>query len=240
MTGLTLITDALMEIGVQAQGEPVSAADGAFALGRLNAIVDTWNGERSQVLADSSALFTLVPALSPHTIGPAVLVPTWAASSRPVALLSVRLVEAGGSRTPLDIHHGIDWWAGQTSPTDTGTPTDVCYVPDWPLGLLYFWPVPNVAQAVELFSRVLVAAFDLPTLITLAPGYQSALMFTLAEDLCAPFGRPAPADLKGKANKARALVQRNNAPSARIGTADAGVPANGGGGWFDYQTGRVR
>ena len=244
MTGLSLITDALTEIGVQAQGEPVSAENAAFALGRLNSIIDSWNGERSQVLADVGQTFALVPGLSPHTIGTAPAAPatqpTFSVTSRPVNLLSASLVDVDGNRTPLDIHHGIDWWAGQESTETTGQPSDLCYVPAWPFGLCYFWPVPSAVQNVELFSRVVLAAFDLSTTITLAPGYQSALTYTLAENLATPMAQPMPADLPRKAAKARALIQRNNALTPRIATVDSGMPLNGVGLPGNIYSGRVR
>ena len=239
--GLDIITDAMAEIGAIAAGEPIQPQELAFALGRLNTIVDAWNAERSQVYADVQSTFTLVPGTSPHTIGPAASTPTWTMATRPVSILALSLIQPSGVRLPLRMHHGIEWWSTQRVPTLPGTlPIDVCYVPDWPLGLLFFWPVPSAALGVELYARVVFAAFDLQTDFSLAPGYNGALVSSLAEDLCAPFGKPCPPALTRKAEMARARIQRNNAVSPKISTTDAGIPGGGRSGWWDYQTGLVR
>ena len=70
MTALDIITAALQEINVVAQGEPAQSGDAAFALGKLNRLLDAWAARKAYVWAVSFPTFTLVPGLLPHTIGP--------------------------------------------------------------------------------------------------------------------------------------------------------------------------
>ena len=61
------------------------------------------------------------------------------------------------------------------------------------------------------------------TVFSLPPGYKLALVLTLAEDLCRPFGRVLTQDLKDAARDARSIIQTNNIKSPRIASADYGA-----------------
>lgn len=234
MTGLDLVKAALREIGIINAVDEPSAEDADFALGLLNRIVDNINAERGQVYADALLSDTLTPALSPHTIGPVGA--TWTVAQRPVAIYAASLVN-GTTRTPLRVFTGLEHWSGLVDPETSGTPTELSYVAEWPLGACYFYPVPDAALTVELYARVVLSAFDLMTTITLPPGYQDAYILTLAEALTPAFGQAAQLSQMTVRNaaKARARIEANNAPSARIPTVDAGMPGSAGRG--DIYTG---
>lgn len=70
MTALDIITAALMEINVVAQGEQPQPGDAEFALGKLNDLADEWAARKVYIFDVSLPTYTLVPGLSPHTIGP--------------------------------------------------------------------------------------------------------------------------------------------------------------------------
>ena len=70
MTALDIITGALVEINAYAQGDTVSQSDAAFALGKLNDLLDEWAARRVYIYNVNFPTFTLTANLSPHTIGP--------------------------------------------------------------------------------------------------------------------------------------------------------------------------
>ena len=70
-TALNLCQDAAREINVFGEGDSLLESDANFFLGVLNRLLDNWNAERAAVYASAFESFTLVPSLSPHTIGPA-------------------------------------------------------------------------------------------------------------------------------------------------------------------------
>lgn len=238
MTVQDLVTAALRRLRVIGAVDTASAEDSALCLEVLNGIVDDWNAERESVYADVLASHTLVPATSPHTIGISTSTPTWSVTQRPVSLLAAVLVSDTGTRSPLTVYHGLDHWASLADPTSSGTPTEVSYEAGWPLGSLYFWPVPDAALAVELYTRVVLARATLTTTFTLAPGYENAFKLTLIEQVASAFGMEPPGIVVRDAARARARIQRNNRRIPSISTRDYGMPG-GGGGIFDYRTGRA-
>lgn len=238
-TALNLCEDAAREIGVFGEGNSLVPADANFMLGVLNRLLDNWNAERAAVYASAFNTFTLTPALSPHTIGPTGA--TFTMAVRPVSLTSAALILSGGSMPiylPMNIRDN-QWWAEQTTPTlSTSIPTDVYYQPDFPLGKLFFWPVPTVAYQVDLETRVLLAQVALTTVLdtVLPPGYRDALTLTVAEQSCRAFGRPVTPDLMASAAKSRARIFANNDVTPNLVTQDSGMPS-GRGSYLNWRSG---
>lgn len=236
-TALNLCEDAAREIGIFGEGNSLLSADANFFLGVFNRLLDNWNAERAAVYASAFNTFTLTAGLSPHTIGPTG--GTFTLAVRPVSLVSASLILSGGS---LPIYKTLNvrdaqWWDAQTVPTlSTSIPTDVYYQPDWPLGKLYFWPVPSTAYQVRLETRVLLAQVALGTTIDLPPGYRDALTLTVAEQACRAFGRPVTPDLASSAAKSRARVFANNDVTPILVTHDSGMPS-GHGSYLNWRSG---
>lgn len=228
----TLITQALIELGVINAAEAPSSEDAELGLARLNLILDDWNAEYGALYAETIDSYELDPGTSPHTFGPTGA--TFTLTQRPVSVRSANLV-IDGIRVPLALRDAA-WWMGLTDPTTQGQPSDAYYEPAWPNGQLYLWPVPDAADTLELLTRTALAQVTLDTDMSLPPGYLSALTLTLAEQLAAPFQvQAAPMTLRN-ADKARARIFAHNSRIPRLMTRDAGMP--GGGSAFDYRTGR--
>lgn len=229
-----VVTSALTEIRAARAGDVVKPADMTLGIYLLNRLLDLWNADERKVYADRFTDFTLTPSLSPHTIGPSG---TFTATVRPVRLLSAAVNLGSGVFTPLDVRDA-EWYASQTVPALTSTfPTDVYYQPEFPLGKLYFWPVPTSALSVRLWTRALLASVVQTDDFSLPPGYQEALELTLAERLAPAFGEGASEETKTAARAARATIFGNNDDVSLKLTSDAPTSGNGGG-WFDYRTRR--
>lgn len=220
-----VITDALTDLTVLQEGEAASDTQALLALRHLNMLLDEWNADRLKVPADQWLTFTLTPSLSPHTIGP--IGATWSTSQRPVTIEGASLIYPGSTSVYQTLNlRDAAWWHEQTTPElATSIPTDLYYDPTWPNGSLYFWPVPTTAYQVELWCRVVLAQVVLSDEFSMAPGYKSAVTFTLAEYLAVPWAVPVPPALAHRAMLARARVFANNDPTPRLATDDAGMPA---------------
>lgn len=236
MTGRDLVTDAFYEVNILGAGEVLTPEDLAFGLGKLNRILDSWNAKHEAAYCDVFSTFTLTPALSPHTIGPAG---TFVVTQRPVSIEGISLI-VSGTKTPIWIRDQA-WYRSLSVPTLTGaTPTDCFYEKDWPAGKLFFYPVPTAASQVELQIRTLLTAFTENTVFALPPGYQDALTLTLAESLSSGYpGAVVTGKLSLDATAARALIFGNNTTIPRLMTRDAGMPSRAGQ-TFDYRTGPYR
>lgn len=242
-----IVTGAFIETGAVAPGEPLEAELGQWGLTKFNEVLDVWSAMRNKVFSFQFQLFTLVPGLSPHTIGPSAMA-TLAVPQRPVRLESAALILNAGS--PVDIPINIrdkQWWADQqTKSTTTNVPSDVYYDPSWPDGSLYFWPVPNANNQVRLqFWQNIQQVTSVTDEIggpsgpgTLPPAYRTALKLTLAESLFPGLNRTASPLLLAAAVVARTAMIGNNDGAPRISTQDAGMPKSGGKrGDFNWSTG---
>lgn len=241
-TTLDIITDSLTEINAIQAGETPSPELSAIGLSKFRQLVNNWNAERLYAYGVDFLSFTLVPSLSPHTIGSNSA--TWTVTQRPVTIEGISLVLNSGG-TPysyLDlIPHDAAWWQNQDTPTLTASqPTDYYYDPTFPNGQIFFWPVPTVAYPMQLQVRgVLDDQATFATDLILPPGYQNALMLTLAEDLSDPLRKLWTPKQASKALQARIRLQRNNSFATPLKTQDAGMPTTGPArsGIYNFRTG---
>lgn len=240
-TALDIIKQALVEIGVLAPGDVPDGETGQWAFTELNNLIDSWQALEAYVYAQQFQLFTLVAALSPHTIGPASLKPTFSTGiqPRPVKIVGAATV-LNTSGTLVDgpiirIRDAAWWQAQQTKEIQTNIPTDLYYQADSPLGSLFFWPVQNAATQVRLeYWTTLVQYEQINDPLagpggakTLPQGYRSALTYTLAEMLGPGVQKEVSSVTMAKALRARAAIFGNNSKSPRMATADSGMPRAG-------------
>lgn len=233
-------TNALIEINVVAPGELPDPLELDFVKNKFNQIADSWSTQQVYIYAsdlidrrlDTGALFLLTPGLSPHTIGPTAIAPAAApnflvGAERPVRISNANILLSNVNpivRFPLKMRDK-DWWAMQRVQTiQTALPTDLYYRPDWPLGSLFFWPVPNFAYRVEFeIETIIQGGASLDTVFAAPPGYELAMTLTLAELLLSPFEKPPNPMLIASASQARRNVQGLNASPPRINLNDFGA-----------------
>lgn len=239
VSALDLIKDALMEIGVYSQGETPSAEDAAFGLSKLNRLFDSWNAKKLNIYNVDFTSYTLTPSLQPHTIGPTG---TFTVAQRPVRIENASIILTTSSpsvRCPLNIRND-DWWANlRVRDILTTLPTDLYYSPSWPNGSLFLWPIPTAAYGIELETWTLLGQIaNLTTSISLPPGYQDAVTYTLALTLCPAFAKQPDAVLVGAWQKAMQIIQSVNSAVPRMTTRDFGMPMAGPERpFFNYLTG---
>jgi hypothetical protein len=227
---LDIITDAMIEVGISAAGEPLDSDQAQWAFRKLNYLTDTWAARRAFVYASTFNTYTLVPNLSPHTIGPEPGA-TFVVPQRPVKIVGATIV-LNNSTPPVSVILNLrdeQWWIEQTiQGLESQQPTDLFYNPAFPNGELYFWPAPNVAYQTQLQCWSLLSQYSSITDPiggpggpgTAPPAYRSALMLSLAETL----GGQPPPNLAAMAATARAAVFGNNSKTVRMQTRDSGVP----------------
>lgn len=236
-TATDLIQDALIEIGVQAPGEPLDVDEGQWAFRKLNYLLDVWEALRSKVYTYNFQIFTLVPGLQPHTIGPGPGA-TFPQSQRPVRIeSSALLLNTPGTLVDLPMNiRDKDWWAlNQVKQIQTNVPTDLYYDPAWPNGNLFLWPVPNTNFQVRIQTWGIVSQFALITdpiggpggPNTLPPAYRAAIMLSLAETMLPGSEKQAHPILVKTALEARIAVGLGNNKAPRISSRDSGMPTSG-------------
>jgi hypothetical protein len=232
-----IITDALIEVGISAPGEPLDPDTAQWAFRKFNYLLDTWATSKKYAPASVFTDYTLPVNLPVQpdgsaiaSIGPAPGA-TYYAMQRPVKILSASAIINNTTPpvlAPISIEDS-QWWAGVTLPGIVSMyPTNLFYNPTSPNGQLYLWPVSNTAFGLRLETWTLLSQFSSisdpiggPGQSGIAPpGYRNAYMLSLAEEC----GGEPPADLARRAAAARAAIFTNNSAPANISTRDSGMP----------------
>jgi hypothetical protein len=244
VTALDIINASMQEIGVQAPGEFVSAEDAAWVLQKLQRLVDQYNARMPMIYTVNFTVFTLNPPanpLDPTTIGPGG---NFDVIQRPVTIESIGLIlDTGtpGVELPLNPRDAA-WWANNRIKGLTSTlPTDYYYSPDWPLGNIYFWPVPTASHFVRIQTRVVLGEYTAYTAaFTMPPAYWDLVVYDLAVSLCPSFEVEPTASLVALRQKALKAVQVNNIQSPRLASDAPSQSGRGGPTDFSFLTGLTR
>jgi hypothetical protein len=235
VTALSLINGAMQEIGALAGGEAAPIDDAAWILQKLQRMIDTWNAKRVMVYANFFKSFTLVANLAPHTIGPGG---TFDINQRPVEIPTIGLQltnSTPNTEIPLYRMTAAEWADERVKQLKSDIPTKYYYEPNWPLGSIYFWPVPSAVNNVLLQMRsVIVEPTAYNASFTMPPGYWNLAVYELAIEIAPSFERPISADLRERYQQAKIAVLSNNIKSPKGFTADAGMPGGGAGEGFNY------
>lgn len=223
-TALDLITGALGELNAYAPGEPLSSADANDALLRLNDLLDTWSTEHLTVFNNNEYTLTFSPGVKSYTVGTGgdFNIP------RPLRITNAytRITSSGqGIDFPCAVVSG-DVYTGIGLKSQPGPwPKAVYYNEDYPLGSLFFWPVPTQAGEFHMWTDDIFSTFaTLQTSVSLPQGYARALRKNLAVDLAPMFGRePSQALLRQAVESKAAIKALNNQPQTPS-TYDGGMP----------------
>lgn len=193
--------------------------------------------------AQANDVGVVIPATTPASQAPDFPTPV----GRPVKILNANIILTYSSGQPVRVPMRIvdnDWWANNRVPTiETTLPTHLYYQPEFPNGLLYFWPVPQIAYPVELNTWTQLLNLGLTDTFNLPPGYEDAVTYQLAVSICPAYGRPLDPTLQRLAREALGRIQSNNSATPNITTADYGVPGTStdqrGRADFNWKTGNL-
>lgn len=210
-TAREILTEAFGEIGILDPAEPLAASDAEFALTKLNSILDAWTADTSLAFMTTATVFNK-PSGDKFTIGPAQAIN----AARPLRIEGSSFVRVGGLDYPLQVVDEADYNAIGLKNIGGGWPAYAWFDGGSPVGNVYFWPTGAAEIHLVTFSQI--AAFpDLFTVISLPPGYKNALVYSLAEALAMPYGRPVDQRLMRAASNARRAIKTLRVPQLGIG-----------------------
>ncbi|OAD17134.1 hypothetical protein [Achromobacter insolitus] len=201
---LDLIQRAMRRIGVLAPGESPTADETKDALAVFNGIIEQFSLDSLGVYRRAELVHTMNGSAS-YSIGP---------TGDIVADRPLRIESAFSRLDQLD--RGIDvvgddQFNSVAYKTTEGRPDFLRYDAAMPNGRIDLWPIPDSAYELHLIVAAQFLPIDHPSdEIILPPGYDRALVLTLALDLCGEFQRPIPAGLVELTTNAVAAVRRNN------------------------------
>lgn len=176
-TALTIITDALKEIGVVAEGETPSGmmADDAFRA--LNRITDMMSNDQSFANYASSEFRSLTGEAS-FTIGSTGDVIT----TRPIRI-DTATVDRNGITYPVTVIDNQKWDSIIYKGAQGANPVAIYYEARYPNGIVHVWPL---STGCTLNMRVLNSVVSFATestILSMPPGYEEYLIKALAVNI---------------------------------------------------------
>jgi hypothetical protein len=234
-TVLDLVTASLQHLGVLQAGETPSSEDAAFALSRLNELLDQWATERLTIYQITRTTWTITSGDGSYTVGAGGDVNV----ARPIYLDHVNYIQDTTATTPLELQlQPLDPDAYSKIPQKTLTavyPTCWYYNPTYPLGTLELWPVPTsaVLQGVLYHPTAVTQFAAIATTVTLPPGYFRCLVTNLGVEMAPAFGAPLNPVLIQAASDSKAAIKRANTRLMDL-SVDAGALIQGRNRTFFY------
>ena len=227
-TAGSMIQDALEMLGVVSPGETIINADAQRCLGVLNKMMDSWSNESLTCVSILEQAIPLQVNKQTYTIGTmsgigSLLIGTSGIGqtpdinlTRPLKLLdgpgTAYILDTNGNRYGVDIVPRDKWNLIGSPQADTNIPSVVFYDPQYPLGVINVFPVPN--QPYTLYVDSLLPLADFPSLtasLQLPPGYEDAIVSNLAVR-CKPYFAAGQLDpiIVDLAKVSKANVKRTN------------------------------
>ena len=235
MTARELIASSLRLIGVLASGETASSNEANDALTSLNQMLSSWSNENLVVYQKVRDEFTLTAADGSYTWGTTAGAGNFT-TARPSEVLKANLELQGTDpqEIPLKILT-LQEYANISSKTlDSTVPMAVYFDGAFPNVGVEFYPVPSVAEHVVFYSLKPFSTLTLSTELSYPPGYEKAIRYNLAIELCPEYGRPFDAVIGQQAIDAKAVIKRKNLQTPIL---KMDLPISSGKNSFDYRTG---
>ena len=214
LTGQSIITFALQQIGVFGVGQTLGASDATIGLSRLNAMVSGLNIQSLARLVVTRSVLDLVADQSTYTIGPGGDFNV----ARPTAIQNASLL-LNSSSPSIEIPLALltdQAYQSIALKTQTNTlPTALYYQPTFTTagrGTIILWPVPTTAEndLVLYYQQALVEFAALTTAYYWPEGAEEMLGYNLALRLCSIYARPVPDDVRLLARQSLATFKRQN------------------------------
>ena len=209
-----LIKLALKDCGVIGVGQTPLAEDTNDALMRLNAMIGQWNRRRWLVYHLVDLVNTSTGAQS-YTVGPAG---DFAVSARPDQIEAAFARQIVSATSPNQIDYPLQWIPSRESYNQIALkqlqsfPSYFFYDAAYPLGRVYFYPVPQNVFELHITIKDTLAAFpSLTTQINLPAEYHEALLYNLGARLRVAYQLPPDPSIVALATSSLNTIRNANA-----------------------------
>lgn len=230
---------ALRKSGIIKHGQTPNSDENADGLGELNRMLDAWRADGLNATTRQELGLTLVAQKQTYTIGvdPSGVLTAEVAGAKPVRIETATIQVASEWRFLNVLLHHEQWVERATTELYT-VPRDLYNNRNHPLSTLSFWPAPDAAYPVRLYTPQRVATYlTVADNIIAAEGWRDAIVYNLAVRLACEFDKPLRGDVAEMARTSLATIQRANL-EIPIMECDGAILSGRGG--FDILTGRYR
>lgn len=203
-TATTLIETAYTLLGYKDAREALDGQDAAYALNRLNDMIDGWNTQGLFLFTTDEVVAT--------TFGPNITIGTGGTinTPSPVSLPNGSFVRIAGLDYPIIWISDEQYQSILLKGTSSTFPFFGNYTKGYPTGTLNFWPVQTSPAEYHIFVNTQLTSFPtLATNVNLPQGYARAISSSLAEELAPGLREPSDSLRRMAANARRAIRQAN-------------------------------
>lgn len=206
-----ICTDALYDLMVLSADETMSATDGAFALRKLNSLVDQWTSESLLLYSEVRTVWTISSGDGSYTVGTGANVNV----ARPTVVDGVSFQSTADNpkvEIPLVPLTEQAWQAIAIKDLQSTLPGYYFYNPTFPTATLNLYPVPTSSTLQGVFyCQAQVGEFtSLDTVISLPPGWKRCLVANLAVELAPGYGTEPSAAVQKIAVESKGTLKRSN------------------------------
>lgn len=204
-----ILQDALIELTVLDPNMPISADDAARCLRTLNRMLDAWQTEELMIYSTDRASFSFVAGQQSYTIGVGGnFNTTYAVRPGQIDMASVIM---NGVELPIEIMNDEQWRDVTLKSVSSTFPLQMWSNGNYPLNVLYFWPIPTMVNTLILYLWNQVTAFpSVNSTVTFPQGYEDALVLNLAVRLAPGYGTQASPTTIDLARQAKARIKKLN------------------------------
>ena len=182
-TAKELIPATLKLIGVVGVGVKPSAPLLFDTLAAMNSMLDSWSSAPQSIFFATREEFTLAASKVSYTIGSGGDLDT----TRPQQVMDSYITI---NETDFIVkRRGRDQYDRVTTKTTEGRPSNFYYEPEFPLGVLKFYPVPDENHSFTLISLKPFSTYEINDVMTLPPGYERAIKYNLALEIADNYGK---------------------------------------------------
>ena len=216
-----LISLALKDAGVLGVGQVPLAEDSNDSLARLNMMVSQWNRRRWLVFNLVDSYLQCTGAQS-YTVGPGGDFNIARPASVNAAFMRMQ-PGPNGQPGPSSVDYNLemidareDWNKIQVKGISSFS--YYCfYDSGYPLGRVYFWPVPQSIYEIHITTMAPISQFTaLNQAINLPPEYYEALLYNLMQRLRVGYRLPPDEEINGLARAALQTIRTSNTQVPRL------------------------
>jgi hypothetical protein len=217
------IRAALRKSNVVAQGQIPSGDELNDSTEELVRMLDSWDADHLNCFMTRLDTYSLVSQQQSYTIGidPSGILTANFHAPRPTKIVNANVIflTSPPIRKPLALLDNEDWSRKRLQQVYT-IPAELYNDLQEPLSTLYFYPIPDSAYQIELYTwQQLTNYANLTDNIIVPPGYEDAIVTNLAVRLALEFGKRPTPELVTMASQAKALIQsKNSSPPPRLHT----------------------
>jgi hypothetical protein len=215
-----ILTRAMRTATILGASETMDGNDASDALLVLNQMMDAWQAERLYAYQIVSRTHPLTAGVGLYTIGPGATIDV----PRPVKIEWAFTRDAQNYDRPLDVVPDQVYASIALKTLGNNFPTVLYYAPGMPQGQINLWQLPAAGLTLHLGAWVVLSEFaNLDSSVALPPGYEQAIVMSVAELLCPEYNKEPSVGLQRNAARARANIKQNNLPDPRVACEFTGV-----------------